>query len=339
MLKKQENKISIIVSVYNTEKYVEKCIESLINQTYKNIEIILIEDGSEDRSKDILKKYESNKKCIVSYNDGNKGLAYSRNKGMGIATGNYIGFIDSDDYVSEDYYEKMMNSIIENNSDISICDMKLIYENENNREVISKCCEEEWNLINIINNGMVASACNKLFKAELIKKYQFAVGKVNEDIAVVIPTLVNAKKISYVNDCYYNYVQRNNSIQNSSFSEKRFDIFEAVDTTLERISKSKYFEEIKEALIYNQLIVLLIYIIPKEKRFFYRRHILKQFNKLSKKYEIRKNKNFWHFLDCVGRKHKLYYKLLLKLECSGLYLAANILISVYKILVKILKKK
>jgi glycosyltransferase involved in cell wall biosynthesis len=339
-MKKYNNpKISVIVSVYNTEKYVEKCIESLINQTYENIEIILIEDGSSDRSKEILKKYEKNKKCIVSYNDGNKGLAYSRNKGMELATGDFIGFIDSDDYISADYYEKFIKTIKEENADVAICDMKLVFENENNRETISKCCDEEWNLVNIINNGMVASACNKLFKKDLIMQYQFAVGKVNEDIAVVIPSLVNAKKIVYVPNCYYNYVQRNNSIQNSEFSEKRFDIFEAVDTTLERIKKSKYFDELKDAIIYNQIILLFIYVIPKENRFFYRRNILKKFNELSKKYEIRNNKCFWRFLDCSGKKNRLYYKLLFKLECSGLYIAANITISLYKFLYKKLKSK
>lgn len=334
----KNKKISVIVAVYNTEKYVKKCIDSLLNQTYSNLEILIIEDGSTDNSKEILNEYKNNKKVKLIFNEKNSGLAYSRNVGMDNATGEYLGFIDSDDYVAPDYFEKLMESLTKDKADVAICDMKLVYENEGNREVISKCYDKEFNLINIINNGLVASACNKLFKKELISKYKFAVGKVNEDIAVVIPALVNAKKITYANDCYYNYVQRNNSIQNSSFSERRFDIVEAIDTTLERIKHSKYFEELKDALIFNQIIVLLIYVIPKENRFFYRNKILRKFNKLTKKYNIRLNHGFWSFLDCSGRKQTIYYKLLFKLECNGFYFLANLMISFYKFYNKITKK-
>ena len=334
----KNKKISVIVAVYNTEKYVKKCIDSLLNQTYSNLEILIIEDGSTDNSKEILNEYKNNKKVKLIFNEKNSGLAYSRNVGMDNATGEYLGFIDSDDYVAPDYFEKLMESLTKDKADVAICDMKLVYENEGNREVISKCYDKEFNLINIINNGLVASACNKLFKKELISKYKFAVGKVNEDIAVVIPALVNAKKITYANDCYYNYVQRNNSIQNSSFSERRFDIVEAIDTTLERIKHSKYFEELKDALIFNQIIVLLIYVIPKENRFFYRNKILRKFNELTKKYNIRLNHGFWSFLDCSGRKQTIYYKLLFKLECNGFYFLANLMISFYKFYNKITKK-
>ena len=264
----KNNKISVIVAVYNTEKYVKKCIESLLNQTYKNLEIIIIEDCSTDDSKKILKNYEKKDRIKILYNEKNKGLSYSRNLGIQNSTGNYVGFIDSDDYVADDYFEKLMNSIIINKSDVAICDMKLIYENDNNKEVINKCFDGNLNLVNVINNGLVASACNKLFEKKLISKYEFAVGKVNEDIAVVIPALVNAKKISYASDCYYNYVQRNNSIQNSNFSEKRFDIIEAIDTTLERVKGNKRFDDIRDSLIFNQIIALFIYVIPKDNRFF-----------------------------------------------------------------------
>ncbi len=330
-------KISIIVSIYNTEKYIEKCIDSLLKQTYENLEIILIEDGSTDHSKNILKSYEKNQKCVVLYNEGNKGLAYSRNRGLKVSQGEFIGFIDSDDYVDEDYYEVLWNSMKDTNADVAICDMNLVYPKKN-VETICKCCEGEWNIINIVNNGLAASACNKLFKADLIKKYEFATGKINEDIAVVIPTLVNAKKIVYA-PCHYNYVQRENSIQNSKFSMKRFDIIEAVDTTIERIKGSKYFNELKDVLIFHQVILLLLYVIPKEKRFFYRQKVLKEFNKQTQKYNIRKNSRYWRFLDLSGKKHRLYYKVLLKFLCNGHYFMANLLITLYKLLSILLRKK
>ena len=164
-------------------------------------------------------------------------------------------------------------------------------------------------------------------------------GKVNEDIAVVIPLLCLAKKISYVNNCYYYYVQRNSSIQNSSFSFKRFDIFEAVDLTLERIKNHKQYDILKEAIIYNQIIVLLIYVIVKEKNKKKRYNILKKYNELSLKYNIRQNHYFWQFLENCGSKHKLYYRLLFKANCTGHYFLANNLISCYDLLSKFLKKR
>lgn len=331
-------KISVIVAVYNTEKYVGKCLNALLNQTYQNLEIIVVEDGSTDNSKEVLKKYADNKKIKIIYNKKNSGLSYSRNVGLENATGDYIGYIDSDDYVDLDYYEKLMHAIIDNKADIAICDMKVVDE-ETNTEVISKCCNsEEFNVYNVVNNGLAASACNKLFKKELISKYKFAEGKVNEDIAVVIPTLVNAKKIAYANTYYY-YIQRNGSIQNSSFSDKRFDIFYGVKTTLERIKDNKDYESLKDAIVFNQLIVLLLYVIPKEKKWNRRKEILKKYNELVSEYKIRQNHIFWTFLQNCGKKHRIYYKMLFKLNCEGHYFLSNSLIGMYDLLSKVLKPK
>lgn len=331
-------KISVIVAVYNTEKYVERCLNSLLNQTYQNLEIIVVEDGSIDNSKKVLKKYADNKKIKIIYNKKNCGLSYSRNVGLENVTGDYIGYIDSDDYVDLDYYEKLMQAIIDNKAEIAICDMKIVDE-ETNTEVISKCCNsEEFNVYNVVNNGLAASACNKLFKKELISKYKFAEGKVNEDIAVVIPTLVNAKKIAYANTYYY-YIQRNGSIQNSSFSDKRFDIFYGVKTTLERIKDNKDYESLKDAIVFNQLIVLLLYVIPKEKKWNRRKEILKKYNELVSEYKIRQNHIFWTFLQNCGKKHRIYYKMLFKLNCEGHYFLSNSLIGMYDLLSKVLKPK
>lgn len=331
-------KISVIVPVYNTEKYLDKCLDSLLNQTYNNLEIIVVEDGSTDNSKEVLKKYADNKKIKIIYNKKNSGLSYSRNVGLENATGDYIGYIDSDDYVDLDYYEKLMHAIIDNKADIAICDMKVVDE-ETNTETVSRCCNsDEFTVYNVVDNGLAASACNKLFKKELISKYKFAEGKVNEDIAVVIPTLVNAKKISYANTYYY-YVQRGGSIQNSSFSDKRFDIFYGVKTTLERIKDNKDYESLKDAIVFNQLIVLLLYVIPKEKNWHRRKEILKKYNELVSEYKIRQNHIFWTFLQNCGKKHRIYYKMLFKLNCEGHYFLSNSLIGMYDLLSKVLKPK
>lgn len=331
-------KISIIVPVYNNEKYLEKCLISLLNQTYKNIEIIIIEDNSTDKSREILKNYSSNKNIKIINNSKNMGAAYSRNIGLEAASGEYIGFIDSDDYVETDYYEKLMQSIIKNKSEIAICDIKIIYENTKS-EIISKCCDfEEFSVLNVINNGLVASPCNKLFKKEIIKKYPFAEGKINEDIAVIIPALINSKKISYANTYYY-YVQHKGSVQNSNFSFKKFDIFDGVDTALERIKKCEHYEKFKDAIIFNQIITLFLYVIPKEKNLVKRRKYIKIYCKLSKKYNIKMNHNYWNFYERCGTKHKIYYKLLFKALSYNLYDIVNGLIFFYDIISKFKRKK
>lgn len=331
-------KISVIVAVYNTEKYVERCLNSLLNQTYQNLEIIVVEDDSTDNSKEVLKKYSHNDKVKLIYNKKNSGLSYSRNVGLENATGSYIGYIDSDDYVDLDYYEKLMQSIIDSKAEIAICDIKVVDE-DTNTEVISRCCNnDEFTVYNVVDNGLAASACNKLFKKELISKYKFAEGKVNEDIAVVIPTIVNAKMITYAKTYYY-YVQRGGSIQNSGFSDKRFDIFYGVKTTLERIKDNKDYESLRDAIVFNQLIVLLIYVIPKEKNWNRRKEILKKYNELVYEYQIRQNHNFWTFLQNCGKKHRIYYKMLFKLNCEGHYSLSNSLMSIYDLLSKVLKPK
>lgn len=329
-------KISIIVAVYNTEKYLERCIESLLKQTYKNIEIIIVEDCSTDSSKKILKKYKNQKNIKTFYNKENRGLSYSRNYGLKKATGDFIGYIDSDDYVESDYYEKLMSSIQENKSDIAICDIKLVDEQTNTIQRC-KCYTNDFNVYNVVNNGFAASTCNKLFKKKIIEKYPFAEGKVNEDIAVVIPAVIQAKKISYADTCYF-YVQRGNSIQNSRFSYKRFDIFDGVKTTLERIKDEKNYNDYKSAIVYNQLILLLMFAIPKERNFIKRYKFLKKFSDLSKGYNITQNSNYLEYLDNSKKINQIYYKKLVGFNEKKMIFLDNIWISFYKIL-RFLKHK
>lgn len=329
-------KISVIVAVYNTEKYLDRCIESLLNQTYKNMELVIVEDCSTDSSRKLLKKYKENKNIKVFYNRENRGLSYSRNYGLKKSTGDFIGYIDSDDYVEPDYYEKLMSSIKDNKSDIAICDIKLVDE-QTNKIQRCKCYANDFDVYSVVNNGFAASACNKLFKRKNIEKYPFAEGKVNEDIAVVIPTVIQAKKISYADTCYF-YVQRGGSIQNSKFSDKRFDIFDGVKTTLERIKNEQDYEFYKNAIVYNQLILLLMFAIPKERNFIKRYKFLKKFNELSKDYKITKNTNYLEYLENSKRINQIYYKNLVSLNEKKMILLDNVWISFYKTL-RFLKHK
>lgn len=329
-------KISVIVAVYNTEEYLDRCLESLLNQTYKNMELVIVEDCSTDSSRKLLKKYKENENIKIFYNKENRGLSYSRNYGLKKSTGDFIGYIDSDDYVEPDYYEKLMRSIKDNKSDIAICDIKLVDE-QTNKIQRCKCYANDFDVYSVVNNGFAASACNKLFKRKNIEKYPFAEGKVNEDIAVVIPTVIQAKKISYADTCYF-YVQRGGSIQNSKFSDKRFDVFDGVKTTLERIKNEQDYEFYKNAIVYNQLILLLMFAIPKERNFIKRYKFLKKFNELSKDYKITKNTNYLEYLENSKRINQIYYKNLVSLNEKKMILLDNVWISFYKTL-RFLKHK
>ncbi len=322
-------KVSVIVPIYNVENYVIKCLETLNNQTYNNIEVICIDDCSTDNSYNVVKKYISNKdNFILIKNKVNSGLSFTRNTGIEKSSGDYISFIDSDDYVDLNFYEKLVNKIIKDKSDVAVCDINIVYESEG-KIIKNKCGDIGNKKINFVNNGLAASACNKLFKKELFINEKFEIGKVNEDIAVIIPLLVNANKVSYVEECCYYYIQRTGSIQNSSISFKRFDIFCGVDLAIEKIKKQKNFLKFKEALIFQQIFMLFIYVLPKEKSIIKRSKLLKCFYKLSKKYHIRKNIFVWQFLDSQTTKVKYYYKLLLKLNDNGFSFLTSLIISFY----------
>jgi glycosyltransferase involved in cell wall biosynthesis len=332
MKKVKEILISVIVPCYNVEKYIVKCLDSLVNQKQKNIEIIIVEDCSTDKTRLVIEDYLSNHashNIVYIKNDINKGLAESRNIGISKASGKYIGFVDSDDYVGDDYYFELYAAIVSHNADLAIADMNIVYENRNNAVQLSKVTDGGVDALDFVNNGLAASACNKLISIDLMKRFPFLSGKINEDIAAIIPIIVNASKIVYVSNVQYNYVQRDSSIQNSSISFRRFDVFDAVEVCLKKIRNIKLYSKYKEAIIYQQIIMFFIYVIPKEKQFFKRYKLLKQFNKLSKKYDIRKNSLLWNFLARQGRYHKYYYKLLLKLNCSRFYFLTNLLISLY----------
>ena len=216
-------KISVIVPIYNVEKYLRKCLDSLVSQTYSDLEIILVNDCSTDSSLEICQEYQQKcSKIKLFSNDKNRGLSYSRNKGVKEATGSFIGFIDSDDYVPLNYYESLMNMMRKEKSDIVVCDITLVYPHYSEKR---SCGNDSGERIAFINNGLAASACNKLFRKKVLLSFPFEVGKYNEDIAVILPLLVQAKSVSYNKEVSYFYVQRNTSIQNVALSEKRLDLF------------------------------------------------------------------------------------------------------------------
>lgn len=314
----KNKKISIIVPCYNVEKFVEKTINCLINQTYKNIEIIVVEDCSTDGTYNLLKELvakhnQYSEKIKLFRNEKNSGLACTRNRGMERATGEYIGFIDSDDFVDKNYFEVLVDSLEKVNADIAICDIVLADEKGEKIAEPQAACQGSVNKINVISNGMAASSCNKIFKKELIEKYPFLEGKINEDVSSIIPAIVHANKISYTNKVYYYYVQRNTSIQNSKFSNKRYDMFDAINVCLERIKGVENYEEYREILLFHQILMLYVYVIIEQDGFSNRYILIKEFIKRSCELKLYNLSLFKTFLNTQRKTMKCYYYILVNL--------------------------
>jgi len=212
-----KEKISIIIPIYNVEEYLEKCVDSVLNQTYKNLEIILVNDGSKDKSIDICKKYKSQDNRVTVIDKKNDGVWLARYDGITKATGEYISFIDSDDYIEKDYIEKLYSKSKENNYDIVVCGFKRIddktkkvYSNEMNKFgdlIISK----DRNVEELISVN--TSLWNKLYKKELIDKLpnMKTKPKVLEDMMFLTLIYPYANKIAFIDDLLYNYIVREKS--------------------------------------------------------------------------------------------------------------------------------
>ena len=210
--------ISIIVPVYNTEKYLEKCLDSLISQTLTNIEIIIINDDSTDNSLKILNKFILLDNRIKLINlENSKGPGNARNIGINISQGEYISFVDSDDYINHNMYQNMYNKVKEQNSDICFCNFYLIDENEN---ILSKSSfkgeQKELNnlyLSNILSSNITTGIWAKIYKRKLISKNSILFDNENkyEDIMFSFLCSYHAKKITYLNEYHYYWLQLQNS--------------------------------------------------------------------------------------------------------------------------------
>lgn len=215
------SKISLIIPVYNVKEYVSKCIESVISQTYKNLEIIIVDDGSTDGSGTICDYYKSIDKRIVVIHKENGGLSSARNSGLKIASGQYIGFIDSDDYIDSTMYEILINSLSNNKADIVCCDYFEFRDNEElfdkikRRDLIYSKEEAMSHLFDDV--GYKCFAWNKLYRKELWDRASFREGKIFEDIEPTFLVFSMANKIVFVQEKLYYYRVRKSSISQSGF--------------------------------------------------------------------------------------------------------------------------
>lgn len=241
--------ISVIVPVYNVEQYLEKCVNSIINQTYKNLEIILVDDGATDSSGNMCDELAKSDNRIKVYHKENGGLSDARNYGVERATGDYIGFVDSDDYIDSEMYEKLYEAIKKENVDVAECSLKVIYPgkielftDEKYYKVLGKTeYLEEYLTIKKI----FGSVWTKLIKSDVAKKLVFPKGKLYEDTYYAYDLIEKVDRYVIMNNPYYNYLMRENSITNAKFNPRILDLIEIV----EKFHKTTYenYPGLKEA--------------------------------------------------------------------------------------------
>ncbi|WP_294908977.1 glycosyltransferase [uncultured Ruminococcus sp.] len=253
-------KISIIVPVYNIEKYLEKSIESLINQTYKNIEIILIDDGSTDNSPQICDSLAKKDSRIKVIHQPNKGVSAARNAGIQIADGDYIGFCDGDDTADEDMFEFLYNIAVSDNADIAMCDVRIVFENGEVRDTTTGE-HKIWNdtesfLADFLKGSVNMATYTKLFRADICSDVRFPENrKTNEDKFYCFSAALNAEKFSIKSEPKYTYYRRAGSSSITEFSEKYFDCVYLADKISE-ITKETH-PALSENADCNKLITVL----------------------------------------------------------------------------------
>ena len=215
----EKDLISIIIPVYKVEKYLEKCIESVLKQTYTNLQIILVDDGSTDNSGKICDEYAKKDSRIEVIHKANGGLSDARNVGISKAKGRYIGFVDSDDYIKEDMYEVLLNLIIEYNADISICNL---YDVIDGKEYIRNKENgiQEYSRLDILKEVLLdkniqSYAWNKLYKKELFDEIKYPIGKKYEDIGTTFYVFEKCDKIVVTSEPEYYYLKRSDSLVNN----------------------------------------------------------------------------------------------------------------------------
>lgn len=223
--------ISVIIPIYNVEKYLDKCVDSIINQTYKNLEIILVDDGSPDNCPKMCDDYAKKDSRIKVVHKENGGLSDARNAGMEVATGEYVSFIDSDDYISLDFYETLLETIVDNDSDIVECGVVKFYEDNSFDEYSDDLKVTNYDTLDglegLINeNPFKQHVWNKLYKSSVALDIPYAVGKLNEDEFWTYQVFGKAKKVTRINQTMYYYFQRNGSIMGNGYNIRRLDALE-----------------------------------------------------------------------------------------------------------------
>lgn len=297
-------KVSVIVPVYNVEKYLEKCLNSLVNQTLKDIEIIIVNDGTPDNSQTIIDKYQKKYPNIIkSYIKENGGLSDARNYGLKKASGKYIAFLDSDDYVTTDMYESMYKKAISGNFDMVVCNLNYIYDDKIVK-AYSNIKDDTTNIKKTMLN-IYPAAWNKIFKKDLFNKnIEFKKGVWFEDVEFIYRLLPYVKKIGVVHEHFNQYVQRIGSIT-STINPKIYHYIDNWNGIIDFYKERNLYQEYHYELEYCYVRYLLATFIKQASLYNY-----EDYQDAVKEAIINVKKHFPHY-----RKNKYFYR-----DAKGIYL-------------------
>lgn len=242
--------ISVIVPVYNVQKYLKKCVDSIVNQSYTNIEILLINDGSSDDSGKLCIEFENNDKRIKTINKKNGGLSDARNEGIRFSTGTFISFVDSDDWIEKDYIEKLYDLIKNGNKDIAICNFYKYYDDldsyENKNDSSYNLELNSYQAQNLMFGSLSVQftvAWGKLYRSELFENIKFPVNKIHEDEFITYKLYDLSKNIVYTNEKLIIYRIRKNSITQNGFRiSNKLNAIEAFQEKFEFYHYKKYYD-------------------------------------------------------------------------------------------------
>ena len=249
--------ISIVIPVFNVRDYIKQCVDSVIRQTYSELEIILVDDGSTDDSGQICDEYEKQDCRIKVIHKANGGLSDARNAGIRVATGKYIGFVDSDDWIEPEMYEKLYAVICDGKAEISICGFFREYRNKS----LKCCCKETLSLSSeqalgelIKGSNVQDHACTKLFLRDLWQGVDFPAGMYFEDIRTIYKLIAKAGRVQVINAPLYHYRQRKGSIVRDGFSAKKMQWLDAVQEQKKQLElvNGEYVSLYEDKLIFTK---------------------------------------------------------------------------------------
>ena len=256
--------ITVIVPVYNVEKYLRRCLDSIIGQTYQNLEILCIDDGSIDNSGEICEQYAARDARIKVIHQENQGLSTARNRGLDAAEGEYIAFVDSDDYILEDMYKKMLAKLLDYNVDLCVCQWQ--YEFSDGRQVVKKQnidpaiygrkASLEFARFLYMGNyesGVVVAAWNKLYRRALFDTIRFE-GRIHEDEAFSGRIMAKNISVYVMEEQFYVYAQNGDSLTNKPFSANKFFFLDALAERRELFKSDAFIRQETELLYCNMYI-------------------------------------------------------------------------------------
>lgn len=239
--------ISVIVPIYGVEKYLNRCIESIVNQTYKNMEIILIDDGSPDQCPEICDRWVKKDQRIKVVHKKNGGLSDARNAGIKFMTGEYVAFIDSDDWIEKHMFQVLLHTIKETNADMCECEYQISTGKQTKSEHMEGLKVLTINkyeaLKAVVDQEIAPVVWNKLYRRKIVERVYFPEGKCNEDEFWTYKVVDRCQKVSKVNTVLYYYFKREESIINERYSLKRLD---GLDGRYERMNYLKKYKSIYE---------------------------------------------------------------------------------------------